>query len=165
MHYTGICSLPSTITCRFHNSSNDKQMSVEGGCPYSCCACAREEHQLITPLINRPQIVLYVACHESRLGNSCHLLQSCICQFVTRVTSCSLAQQKLPHGERGLSYGKERVNAASSQQWGKGSLRSGDDSSKLLALHLVAKPLEALGTLYIQRTTFCMIQLFAQCCL
>lgn len=114
---TGPCTTPAFHQFAFHNSSNDKQMRVEWGCPYSCCcACAREEPQLITPLINRPQIVLYVACHESRLGNLCHLLQSCICQLATHVTSCSLAQQKLPHGEQGLSYGKKRVNAASSQQ-------------------------------------------------
>lgn len=50
----------------------------------------------------------------------------------------------------------------SSRQWERG-LYSDDDSSKLLALQLTAKPLEALGTLYIQSTASCMIQLFVAC--
>ncbi len=40
---------------------------------------------------------------------------------------------------------------------------SDDDSSKLLALQLTAKPLEALGTQYIQSTASCMIQPFVAC--
>jgi len=62
--------------------------------------------RLITPLINRPQIVLYVACHDSRLGNLCHLTVMHLSDGYPydQLHSCTTMEKNLEllHGELGL---------------------------------------------------------------